>query len=57
MDKIWLNNIISGKKKFSDIKQVSRQASVQALMQQMVDNGEMTQEDMNRYINGEDQPA
>ena len=39
MDKIWLNNIISGKKKFSDIKQDSRKVSVQALMQQMVDLG------------------
>jgi hypothetical protein len=51
MNEIWANRLIAGTKVWADMP-ASRRTAVTAILQQRVDNGTITQDDMDRIIAG-----
>lgn len=56
MDKFWANMIMEGKTTFSNIKSETRRNNVKKIFDQYLQEGKITQDDYNMYleINEED---
>jgi uncharacterized membrane protein len=51
MNEIWANRLIAGTKTWAEMP-ASRRSPVTAILQERVDNGTITQDDMDRIIDG-----
>lgn len=52
MNEIWANRLIAGTKTWAEMP-ASRRNDVKAILQDRVNSGEITQEDMDRIIGGD----